>query len=230
MRQLVLILLFLVSSAYGIVDVAAAQPMRMLIPKKAAAAGAGSDSITVVIAGTNDDGGSYHTGATFFEDVTENQNQVRFESPTDFYMAGVLFVATVPQGSTIDSCHLNVFVTSGNWDDETADTVLIKMYDVDDAAQFTSVHNTHDMLGHEAVTSAYIQWEPGASSAVPDYYRTVNLASLLQVVVDRAGYTSASRVGIILYPNSAWVATKYFFVEDVSAVASNNAFLEIGWH
>jgi len=101
----------------------------------------------------------------------------------------------IPQGATIDSAKLQFkFHSTTNG---TGNSVLIQGENVDDAAQPTSIS---DFQG-KARTDASVTWTYGSYSA-GTYYDTPELKTIIQEIVNRAGWAADNDMQFFLKGNS----------------------------
>jgi hypothetical protein len=89
---------------------------------------------------------------------------------------------TIPAGSTINTASMDVYLTSGSFDDPD---VTIYGEDVDDAATFAATSNN---ISGRTLTTATTPWDAGAVGT--GWKTTPDFASVIQEIVDRAGWNS----------------------------------------
>jgi hypothetical protein len=107
------------------------------------------------------------------------------------FLVGVRFASLgIPRGATIKSAFAQF--TAAQTDASPAD-VLIRIEDSDDAQPFTTA--TAD-ISNRTVTAAPVLWSSGALNN-NDPVPTSDLASLIQTVVDRGGWSEASSLVLI---------------------------------
>lgn len=102
---------------------------------------------------------------------------------------------TIPPGSTINTASLNVYLTSGSFDDPD---ITIYAEDTDDAAAFTTASNN---ISSRTPTTANTVWNVGSLSTgvktSPDF------AAVIQEIIDRGGWSSGNDLAIIYVGNDA---------------------------
>jgi hypothetical protein len=110
-----------------------------------------------------------------------------------YYDSFLRFLLNIPKGSTIDSAYLTLHAYQNN----TADFIA-KIYhtDEDDAADFSS--NPID----RPLAPTIVDWN------VPDFttcqnVQTVDIKSLIQSFIDRAGYNENNHIAIRIYRGNA---------------------------
>lgn len=106
---------------------------------------------------------------------------------------GFMVVSSVPQGVTLDTAIAQLYF---NTEAHDADTVGIFAYNVDNVAVFDGAH-THELVAHATLTTDSVVWAlyPNGTDTTVN---TPNLAALLQTVINRAGYASGNRIGIVM--------------------------------
>ena len=114
---------------------------------------------------------------------------------TTGYSAFRFLNVTIPPGSTINTASLNVYVTSGSFDDPD---VTIYAEDTDDAATFTTASNN---ISSRTPTTANTVWNVGSISTgvktSPDF------AAVIQEIVNRGGWSSGNDLALIYVGNDA---------------------------
>jgi hypothetical protein len=108
---------------------------------------------------------------------------------------GAEFQLNIPKAATIDTCLVTFYVYDvSTW--ASTDTVDVLMYNVDNAAIFVDGHS-HSIRNHAAVIADSIRWD-GIAGANYAAVTAPDLARLLQVVVNRAGWAANQYIGVIL--------------------------------
>lgn len=109
---------------------------------------------------------------------------------------GFEFALAVPKDATVDSCFVWLYLRGTSYLMDNADTLQWGVYDVDNAAVYDSTH-THRISAHHALTDSIdvVFAAPGTEGWV----KSPNLASILQPVVNRAGWSSGNYAGFPLY-------------------------------
>jgi hypothetical protein len=102
---------------------------------------------------------------------------------------------TIPAGSTINTATLNVYLTSGSFDDPD---ITIYAEDTDDAAAFTTSANN---LSSRTPTTANTVWN--AASIGTGVKTSPDFAAVIQEIIDRGGWTSGNDIAILYVGNDA---------------------------
>lgn len=96
---------------------------------------------------------------------------------------------TVPNGATITSATLSLYVTSTA--NDTPNGATVGMQAADNAATFTT--GTNDISGRTRTST--VAW---SGSNIGDGWKTLDLTSQVQEVVNRSGWTSGNAMAAIL--------------------------------
>ena len=99
----------------------------------------------------------------------------------------------IPQGATIQSAFID-FIADDPIDNTTSATLDIEVEDVDDSAAFTTAAN--DISGRSWTGS--VAWSPGPVAAEDDPLPTVDITSLVQGAVDRAGWCGSASMSFMI--------------------------------
>ncbi len=120
---------------------------------------------------------------------------------------------TVPAGSTITSAYITLAI----WYDSSSVTVknLIKGIDEDDTAGYAG----GDATGR-ATTTATVAWNPSSTWTDDVDQTSGDIKSIIQEIVDRAGWASGNAIGIRIDDNGSTVGNYYPFVSYTSAGTS----------
>ena len=102
---------------------------------------------------------------------------------------------TIPNAATIDAASLDLYFVSTSFDDPD---VTIYAEATDDAATFTTT--TNDMSGR-ASTTATVNWT--ASSLGTGIKTTPSIATIIQEIVNRAGWVSGNDIALLLKGNGS---------------------------
>jgi len=139
-------------------------------------------TLNLQVDSSTDDGFEYATGTT---DVASNYIQV------DASMwGGALWVAAVPQGATIDSATLQVYVYSGTSDNPVWD---VYFEDADDAAAFSAGAGNYDISGRDR-TTAKTDWD---ELNLGVGWESITVTDQVQEVVDRGSWASGNSMAAI---------------------------------
>lgn len=170
--------------------------------------------------GTSSGGGS---GQTFVisarinagvDDVEERQNGTMSTNSSDIELVedgsagrqtvGLRFPALgIPQGAQITSAYLEMVCDET---DTKATALTVRAHNTDNAPAFSS---TSANVSSRPMTSASVAWSPAAWSTVGAAYQSPNLASVVQEVVNRAGFTSSSALALIIRGTGERTAEAY---------------------
>ena len=126
--------------------------------------------------------------------VTIDGGALNANSATGYF--GVRFNnVTIPQGATINTATMDLYFTSGSFDDPD---VTIYGEDVDDAATFTTAASS---ISSRAATTATASWD--AASVGTGVKTSPDFASVVQEIVNRAGWASGNDMVIIFKGDDA---------------------------
>lgn len=107
---------------------------------------------------------------------------------------------TIPSGAVIDQANIQYNVI--NVDADVAITVTYVGEDIDDAPTFTT---TNSNISGRTQTTASVDWSPAHWENVSDEgaaQKTPDLSTIIQEIVDRAGWSSGNDIVIIVKPSS----------------------------
>ena len=157
----------------------------------------GGGSINVTVAVGDDDAEQLTSDGTMYvtsSDLELADNLGSTGTPTD--IVGIRFVnVMVPQGETITNAYIQF---QADETDSGKASLTIEGEAVDDAAQFTSAGYN---ITSRPRTSASVEWTPPEWTTVgergPDQ-RTVNIAAVIQEIVDRPGWSSGQAMAFII--------------------------------
>jgi hypothetical protein len=142
---------------------------------------------------------------------------------------GMEFQINLAKSTTIDSAFVYIQLTSDRAASYgTNDSTDIGVYDVDNASVYNDAH-AHNMNNHETASSLRVKWNVPASTDT--YLKSPNIASLIQVPINRAGWSSGNYIGLFLRYSASWdayTATTYYVVYDNTA--SRLAYIEVWTH
>jgi hypothetical protein len=96
---------------------------------------------------------------------------------------------TIPPGSTITSCVMDVYLPNASYDDPN---LIIQMEAADTVSTFGS--NNYNM--DRPLTTSYVIWNQ--SSIGTGWIQTPDFASVLQDVIDRPGWASGNDISVIM--------------------------------
>jgi len=212
MRQLVLTLLFLVSSvatARLTGAVGQAQPMRMLIGKQAAV---GLTTVRDTVDANNRDA-YWYPG---FETLNGNSGGVEviwFGNPDgNLEQMGFEFQIPIAQGTTVTTAYVTVRVhgVEAGTPSATTDSTYWYVADVDNAAVYVGSH-THAYTAHHAVTSEV--FHDGSVVTASTDWTSPNLAAALNITLARAGWVSNNYIAVVMAP-VVWESGKEIRIYD----------------
>ena len=148
--------------------------------------------------------------------VTLTGTNITIDTTTRY--GGLRFLGvTVPQGSTINAATLTIELPSASFDDPD---VTIWANDVDSASTFTTGANN---ISSRTPTTATVVWS--ASSIGTGVKVSPELKTIIQEIVNRAGWVSGNAIALILKGNST-SALRFDTYEDG---AGANAELDIDY-
>ncbi|MBN2581633.1 MAG: hypothetical protein JXL80_01095, partial [Planctomycetes bacterium] len=124
-------------------------------------------------------------------------------SGTNLYTSGVVYTPysntdrrafwrwpiSIPAGATITSATLQIR-SDGSAGDANASTMRLQLVDSDSCPSFTS--NPYGA----SVTAAYVDWTLPGTWTANAWYESPDLSSLVQLFIDRGGYTSGNYLGL----------------------------------
>ena len=102
----------------------------------------------------------------------------------------------IPQGATINSAYIE-FETDET--DSGTTNLVIFGQDADSPNQFA---NNDGNISDRTKTSASVNWTPSAWSSRNDLHQTPNIASIIQELVNRSGWSAGNNMVIIVEPGS----------------------------
>lgn len=102
---------------------------------------------------------------------------------------------TIPPGATITAATLDLEFTSSSFDDPD---VTIYGDDTDSAATFTATSND---ISNRTQTTATVNWT--ASSVGTGIVTTPDIATIIQEIIDRAGWSSGNAVAVVIKGNGS---------------------------
>ncbi len=134
---------------------------------------------------------------------TDSASYVYFGRHTvsEGYYAGYRFNdIAIPQGATITTAYL---VLTQYTSYASAQPILkVAAQDIDDSPTFSSGNGPMDRSGQ--LTTAQIDWTPAAGTSDVQF-QSPDITSVVQEVINRAGWVSGNSLSIILAPNEAAV-------------------------
>ena len=137
--------------------------------------------------------GNMNLGSTDLEMILEASDQI----------VGIRFRnINIPQGATILRAWIEF---EADESDSGATNLTIHGEDIDDAPIFT---NGNSNISNRTTTTASVSWSPGAWST-NDRNETPDLSSIVQEIVDRAGWASDNEMVFIITGSGARVAESH---------------------
>ena len=109
-----------------------------------------------------------------------------------WWYCGMLFVAPIPQGSTIVSATLTVKAYSIGFDDVRAN---VGLEDVDNADDFTT--NADVTTRISSITTAGTTWEADSLGASDLVFNSPDISAPVQEVVDRPGWVAGNNMVVL---------------------------------
>lgn len=132
----------------------------------------------------------------------------------------------IPQGATIINAYLTVYVADGF--DQGVDStawVTVGAEQVDNASQLTSASNHESRKTNLGTT---VQWGPHGGLAQRAAFVSPNLATVVQEIVDRSGWSSGNAMQFFMTPNPS-TTSDFQFMSYWSGNAAYYPRLEISW-
>lgn len=150
-------------------------------------------TLNLAIGSGNDDALQYSTGGAGVLDQTAH----RLNDATDIH--GLRFTnVTIPAGATISAASLKLYIYNTTYDTLTATAAC---EDADNAAAFSTAVNDIYNRTKTTATAAISVTDVAAGGA--NHYQVCDLASAVQEVIDRAGWSSGNALVVILYGHTA---------------------------
>ena len=175
--------------------------------RAAGGGGGGTTEITELIVATNDDGFArddfmygYPAGTGFTATHTDLKQGYVDDTMGDvkhFYTFLHFTTVTIPVGATITEAKIQLQY-GGNEYNSVGETFSISAEDVDDASQPTTAGNVIDAT----YTTANATWTV-ASMVSSTWYDSPEIKTVIQEIVDRAGWASDNNINMIFHNNSA---------------------------
>jgi len=166
----------------------------------AATSNLSSTSITTEkITSTNNDAFQYTTSGTVYLDDTYYNLRLgdRGSGYGDCWVALRFTSVPVPQGASISSSELNIrSYYSSSYDALTGNLNLkIHAEDTDDAPSLSSSNSS---ISNKTRTTAAVDWDITSTWSTDTYYPSPDIKSVIQEIVNRAGWSSGNDITIIL--------------------------------
>ncbi|MBN2583416.1 MAG: PKD domain-containing protein, partial [Planctomycetes bacterium] len=123
---------------------------------------------------------------------------------------------TIPDGATIVGAYVKVRSTgsSGDWGPST---VRLEVVDSDSCGSFTT--NPYSF----SVMTGYLDWQLPGTWTSGQWFRSGNIATLVQAFIDRGGYTSGNYLGL----RAEWAAGQWKQVYQYNNAPADGAILEV---
>lgn len=142
----------------------------------------------------------------------------RFSTNGDQSNVGLRFQnIQVPPGSTITNAYIEFTALGGT---AGAMSVSIAGENVDDAATFTATANN---ISGRTKTSQVVTWTPADPWVANGTYQTAELKTIVQAIVDRAGWMSGNDMGFIFSSIAASVNKRDAYAYDQNPDGPNKA-------
>ncbi len=121
---------------------------------------------------------------------------------------GLRFVdLPILQGSTIDSAFVVFHAHEGKGAEDVAELTIVGE-DVDDAVTFDETNFSESMLLTDRVrTTAEVEWTVDEDWTIWQPYKTANIGSIIQEIVDRPGWSSGNAIALIFLPEDQGPST-----------------------
>ena len=153
----------------------------------------GGGSVTSVISVNANDGSLVASDGSWWPDdpyLNVGGNWYDEEEVGDKYHMTLRFLdITIPQGSTITSAYIRMIVADTRGDLGT--NIIIRGDDVDNSGALSASHAEKGGGSGLTSTTQTVNWNPGAAT-VNTTKNTPSLVSIVQEIVDRAGWSSGN--------------------------------------
>lgn len=149
----------------------------------------GSVTVTSKVASSSDD--AEETISTGVMNLVSNDLDIRSAD-----LNAARFVLNVPQGATIESAALRLIAKEAN---TGANAFTIKAQATDNAATFDA---TAGNISSRTLTTTVVSWNPSDWTA-ETVYTSPDIASLVQQIVNRPGWTPNNNIAFVLSASSA---------------------------
>ena len=147
--------------------------------------GTTTTTVDVRVAGSTDD--AEQTGAT----VTTTSGDLDLDGTT----VGMRFInLNIPQGATITNAYIEFTANNSGTVSAGNPAFTIRAQNIDNAPTFTTANNN---ISSRATTTQSAAWSPGAWTT-SSVHQTPGLTSVVQAVVNRAGWTSGNAMAFIV--------------------------------
>ena len=152
-----------------------------------------------------------------------------FESDGDWYggikNASLRFIGvTIPQGSVITSAKIT-FTDNSSGSSRTLNYKITGV-DEDNTAEFDN--SPIDTARTRTHTTAIVDWDATFSPSIGTTRDTADITSVIQEIIDRAGWTSGNAIGLYVYDDGTSVST-YYDVKYYSSYPSDAPLLTINY-
>ncbi|MBK8147312.1 MAG: carboxypeptidase regulatory-like domain-containing protein [Acidobacteria bacterium] len=177
-------------------------------------------SLNLSVSGSSDD--AEQNAGTNSVSITGNDLELTADGATQ-QIVGVRFNGVgIPQGSTITSATLEFAPRLGGGVTGAGNpTFSIRGENSDSAATFTTTSND---VGSRSLTTASVSWNPSATWLVGTPVQSPSITSVVQEVVNRAGWASGNSMAFVM---SGAAANNYRRAESFDGVASSAPRLQI---
>jgi len=168
----------------------------------------------------NADDGDQKVGTGWYADGSYSGSfQIGRKYGSDIYNFGVRWSGLdIPQGSTIDSCLIDVYLNTGDgYEDHASKSALLRAYDVDDAPVFDATHLP------SAVDKTTASYDCASVFTVSTGFKTISNTTVLQEIIDSYSTTSVNFTVLNNYTGADWS----FKFQDYSNAGTNEPELTI---
>jgi hypothetical protein len=139
---------------------------------------------------------------------------------------GYQFSLSIPKSATIDTAIITLNLTNkyGTW--TAGDSLVWMSYASDNIAVFGN-GDAHNLPSHATTTGYRVIWQFTPEIGA---FATPNIASLLQPIVNRSGWSSGSYAGFILGPSTTLVSGHEIETCDFAGLVSAEARIRVVYH
>lgn len=161
------------------------------------ATGGAPTEVNTAVAANNRDGASYGDSLEA-ESVDAGAGEAVYVGDPDGNLerSGFQFQLNVPNGSTITEAYMTIFCVEING---TSNDITLAFYDVDTAPVFSNA-DSHNLEAHATTSATTVAWGSPPFTA-SNSFTTPDISSLVQIVVDRAGWAANNYIGILMLPD-----------------------------
>jgi hypothetical protein len=144
----------------------------------------------------NDDANEFGSGGFDADDDYNRVHSYTNTSSSNYICCGVRFTSVnIPQGSTITSANIQLYIVSGSYDDINC---VIYGNDVDNAQDFSD--NPHIISeADRSRTSASVSW---VQDSLGTTWKEKSVTNIIQEIVNRSGWSSGNALVLLFIANT----------------------------